>query len=196
MVPEGRIRRPPRLSAAGPQVRSWHPSDQEDHPAEARDHGPLPAVLLAPLAFGAGAALGGRWALARAPHRGRLLAGAAAAQCVLLLVAAAVASAVALSGQGVRLPLIGLLAVAMGVQNVVVRRLAVPDPTTTVLTMTVTGLFADGVPGRVRLRRLAGLFAMLAGAVLGGVLLRRVDPSAPLCAAAAHLRTGRSDAAS
>jgi hypothetical protein len=35
-----------------------------------------------------------------------------------------------------------LLAIAMGVQNAVARRLAVPDLTTTVLTMTLTGLLA------------------------------------------------------
>jgi hypothetical protein len=35
---------------------------------------------------------------------------------------------------------------AMGGQNAVVRRLAVPDLTTTVLTLTVTGLVADTTP--------------------------------------------------
>jgi hypothetical protein len=38
-----------------------------------------------------------------------------------------------------RLTLIALLAAAMGTQNAIVRRLAVPGLTTTVLTMTVTG---------------------------------------------------------
>jgi len=41
------------------------------------------------------------------------------------------------------LTLVGMLAVAMGAQNAVARRLAVPDLTTTVLTLTVTGLVAD-----------------------------------------------------
>ena len=36
-----------------------------------------------------------------------------------------------------------LLALAMGIQNAVTRRLAVPDLTTTVLTMTLTGIAAD-----------------------------------------------------
>jgi hypothetical protein len=46
------------------------------------------------------------------------------------------------------------LAVALGVQNSVVRRLRVPDLTTTVLTMTLTGTAADvGPAGRVALAR-------------------------------------------
>jgi Protein of unknown function (DUF1275) len=64
----------------------------------------------------------------------------------------------------VRLTLIGLLAVAMGGQNAVVRRLAVPDLTTTVLTFTFTGLVADTTPQSVRARRLISVLAMLAGA--------------------------------
>ena len=36
-----------------------------------------------------------------------------------------------------------LLAVATGIQNAVARKLAVPDMTTTVLTMTLTGVGAD-----------------------------------------------------
>jgi uncharacterized membrane protein YoaK (UPF0700 family) len=39
--------------------------------------------------------------------------------------------------------LIALLALAMGAQNAAARRLAVPDRTTTVLTLTLTGLAAD-----------------------------------------------------
>ena len=45
------------------------------------------------------------------------------------------------------------LAVAMGVRNATVRKLAVPDLTTTVLTMTITGLAAESrVRGRTRQR--------------------------------------------
>jgi Protein of unknown function (DUF1275) len=42
-----------------------------------------------------------------------------------------------------RYVVIGLLAAGLGVQNATVRRLAVPDVTTTVLTMTLTGLAAE-----------------------------------------------------
>ena len=99
-----------------------------------------------------------------------------------------------------RLTLIGLLALAMGGQNAVVRRLAVPDLTTTVLTLTVTGLVADTTPSSVRVRRLISVLAMLAGALAGGVLLRWVGLAAPLwvaavllvgCAAGAYAAAGR-----
>jgi uncharacterized protein DUF1275 len=44
---------------------------------------------------------------------------------------------------GRRYVVIALLAAALGLQNATVRRLAVPDLTTTVLTLTLTGLAAD-----------------------------------------------------
>jgi len=47
-----------------------------------------------------------------------------------------------LSGDAV----IALLAFAMGVRNATIRRLGVPDLTTTVLTMTLTGLAAESPP--------------------------------------------------
>jgi uncharacterized membrane protein YoaK (UPF0700 family) len=147
----------------------------------------LAASLLAVLAFAVGAAIGGRWAADRAPHRGHLLAAATAVQAGLVLVAAIVASTAGIAQTGVRLVLVGLLAVAMGGQNAVVRRLAVPDLTTTVLTMTVTGLVADTMTRPVRARRVVSLAAMLVGALLGGGLLRWVADSAPLWLAAVLL---------
>ena len=63
----------------------------------------------------------------------------------------------------------------MGIQNAVTRRLAVPDMTTTVLTMTLTGIVADlraGSSGWPQLtRRIVAVGAMLAGAVVGAVLV-------------------------
>ncbi|MEY9968815.1 uncharacterized membrane protein YoaK (UPF0700 family) [Streptacidiphilus sp. MAP12-16] len=146
-----------------------------------------PATLLAVAAFAVGAAFGGRWGLTRKPHRGRLLAGAVVAQVILMTTAAIVASAAAVGDSPVRLSLIALLAVAMGIQNAIVRRLAVPDLTTTVLTLTVTGLFADTTPPDVRLRRIAGVLAMFGGAAAGGALLRWASIPAPLWLAAATL---------
>jgi hypothetical protein len=58
-------------------------------------------------------------------------------------VASVIANTAGVADSPARLMLIGLLALAMGGQNAVVRRLAVPDLTTTVLTLTVTGLVAD-----------------------------------------------------
>ena len=83
---------------------------------------------------------------------------------------------------------IALLALAMGVRNATVRRLAVPDLTTTVLTMTLTGLAADsrlaGGSGQGSGRRIAAVLAMLSGALTGALLLK-TSLVAPLLAAAA-----------
>jgi uncharacterized membrane protein YoaK (UPF0700 family) len=68
------------------------------------------------------------------------------------------------------------MALPMGVRNAVVRRIGVPDLTTTVLTLTLTGLAADsagaGRPAPGSTRRLAAVLAMLAGAVAGALLLK------------------------
>jgi uncharacterized membrane protein YoaK (UPF0700 family) len=82
---------------------------------------------------------------------------------------------------------IALLALAMGVRNATVRRIGVPDLTTTVLTMTLTGLAADSTPaggsGKGSVRRVAAVLAMLAGA-LSGALLLQTSLVLPLAAAA------------
>ena len=125
------------------------------------------ASLLAVLAFVVGAMVGGRWAAGRAVHRGHLLAAATSVQAGVVLVASVIASTAGVHRSEVRLVLIGLLAVAMGGQNAVVRRLAVPDLTTTVLTLTVTGLVADTTASPVRVRRLTSVLAMLVGCANG-----------------------------
>ena len=80
------------------------------------------------------------------------------------------------------------LALAMGVRNATVRRLGVPDLTTTVLTMTLTGLAADSRPaggsGKGSGRRIAAVLAMLTGALMGALLLK-TSLVLPLLAAAA-----------
>jgi uncharacterized membrane protein YoaK (UPF0700 family) len=69
-----------------------------------------------------------------------------------------------------------LTALAMGVRNATVRRLAVPDMTTTVLTLTLTGLAADSSfagGSNTRLgRRTASVLLMFLGAASGALLLR------------------------
>ena len=71
---------------------------------------------------------------------------------------------------------IALMATAMGIRNATVRHLAVPDLTTTVLTMTLTGLAADstiaGGSGKGTARRTSAILAMLAGALTGALMLR------------------------
>jgi uncharacterized membrane protein YoaK (UPF0700 family) len=135
--------------------------------------------LVALAAFAAGSALGGRLAAGLAQRRERLLATAATIQ-VALVGAATAASATSRS----QYAMIALLAVALGLQNAVVRRLGVADMTTTVLTLTTTGIFADarwlGGPGGRVGRRLSSLVAMLVGAVVGAMLLVHVSSSAAL----------------
>jgi uncharacterized membrane protein YoaK (UPF0700 family) len=80
--------------------------------------------------------------------------------------------------------MIVLTAVAMGLRNATVRRLAVADLTTTVLTLTLTGIAADSVlAGGSNLnwvRRLAAIVAIFAGAAIGAVLLSKGRLSLPL----------------
>jgi uncharacterized membrane protein YoaK (UPF0700 family) len=75
----------------------------------------------------------------------------------------------------------------MGIRNATVRRIGVPDLTTTVLTMTLTGFASDlplaGGSGRGTVRRVSAAVAMLAGALAGAILLK-TSLSLPLVAAA------------
>jgi uncharacterized membrane protein YoaK (UPF0700 family) len=136
----------------------------------------------------AGGRIGARWSR----DRGRHLTATTATE--LLLVAAGLAVA-AFSphhiGTASRYAVIVLLAVAMGVQNATARKLAVPDLTTTVLTMTLTGVAADsalaGGPGSKLVRRALSVTAMLLGALIGGLLILKVDNPAPLALAAGLL---------
>ena len=72
--------------------------------------------------------------------------------------------------------MIGLSALAMGLRNATVRRLKVPDLTTTVLTLTLTGLAADfsltGGESQNWRRRVGAVVAIFLGAVIGTVLVR------------------------
>jgi uncharacterized membrane protein YoaK (UPF0700 family) len=126
------------------------------------------------------AALGGQLAREPRPHRGRLLAATCLVQGVFVLASATLVSVAGTGSLATRLVVVALLAATMGGQNEVVRRLGVPDLTTTVLTLTVTGLVAGYSPAPVRVRRMLAVLAMLVGALIGGVLLRWATASAPL----------------
>jgi uncharacterized membrane protein YoaK (UPF0700 family) len=69
-----------------------------------------------------------------------------------------------------------MLALAMGFRNGTVRRLGVADLSTTVLTLTLTGLAADsrlaGGQNPNRGRRLAAVCALFLGAALGAFLIK------------------------
>lgn len=142
------------------------------------------ASLAALAAFLGGALAGGRLGSRTGQHRGRFLAIAMLVK-IVLIGAALVATAVAdPDRQLVRYALIVLLALAMGLQNATARRLAVPDLTTTVLTLTLTGLAADSIlaggnnPRPVR--RLVAAVTMFLGAAVGAFLVLQVSVIAAL----------------
>jgi len=138
--------------------------------------------------FVIGAVIGGQLGSRIGAHRARLLSGAAIVQAAFLAVAVvlAVLSDTPVSG-GWRYGLIVSLAVAMGIQNATTRKLAVADLTTTVLTMTITGVAADstilGGKGSRAGRRLTAVSAMLLGAVIGAALVIHARIVLPLVVA-------------
>ena len=150
---------------------------------------PVVAPLVSLCAFLIGAGAGGVLASRVGDDHPGHIARALAIEVSLVLAAAILAAAIdvrpgALSGDAV----IALLAFAMGVRNATVRRIGVPDLTTTVLTMTLTGLAADspvfGGSGKGSARRIAAVLAMLIGALVGALLLK-VSLVLPLAVAGA-----------
>ena len=150
-------------------------------------------------------ALGGGWLGGRhAAHRGRVLRAAGYAQAPLMAAALLVALLTSVpADHGVRLTIIALLALAMGIQNAAAQRLSVPDLTTSVLTKTLTGLASEaaavGGSGSRLGRRALAIAAMLAGAVIGGLLVLNVSIASAIAVAlglvlavglAAHLVSG------
>ena len=150
------------------------------------------ASLTALGAFLVGSFSAGRITRPFAAHRGKVLRAALVVQVAVVTVAACVVVAGGDPvGGGRRYAVIALLASALGLQNATVRRLAVPELTTTVLTMTLTGVAADatlaGGKGSKIGRRSLAVAAMLVGALLGALLALNVDTTAPLAAAAGLL---------
>ncbi len=145
----------------------------------------IPASLIALASFWIGSVIGGRIVARYGHHRGRHLATAMALQSVFLATSVVLA---ALSSdppkEAFRYTLIVVLSLATGVQNASVRKLAVPDLTTTVLTMTMTGLGADsalgGGTGSKSGRRLISVAAMFIGALMGALLVLHVHIVIPL----------------
>jgi len=138
------------------------------------------ASIVSMASFLLGALAGGRLSTRFADHRGRLLATTTAVQAAL--VAGTVVAVVLGNGDvtsPVRYTLIVFLGIAMGMQNAVARRLGVPDLTTTVLTLTLTGLAADstsngGATPRTG-RRVLSVLAMFAGALTGALILYHAE---------------------
>jgi uncharacterized membrane protein YoaK (UPF0700 family) len=150
------------------------------------------ASVLALGAFAVGALGGGRLGHSMPGHRPRLLLAGTALQLVLVTAACVMGALADLPAGGTRRGvLIVLLGLAMGVQNAVVRQLGVPDLTTTVLTMTITGMAADsrlagGASGKSGTRMLSAV-AMFLGALAGAALIGHGHEDVPLLGAAVLL---------
>ncbi|HEY5286261.1 MAG TPA: YoaK family protein [Solirubrobacteraceae bacterium] len=149
---------------------------------------PVLAPLISLGAFLLGAAIGGRLAIGIADEHKRILLIGVASEIALLALAAVFAYAVRIQiNSASAYAIITIIALAMGLRNAIVRKLAIPDMTTTVLTMTLTGLAADAAATPARIgaspRRLSVVAAMLVGAMLGA-LLEKQNLGLPLAVAA------------
>jgi uncharacterized membrane protein YoaK (UPF0700 family) len=143
--------------------------------------------LMALICFAVGAILGGRMTRKMIPQdSGAKLAHALVIETIFLFVAAAVSIGFTAPYEEHQLKIsvvIALTGAAMGLRSSVVRKLAIPDLTTTVLTLTIAGLVADsslaGGDNPRWQRRGAAILAILAGATAGAFMLR-YSVAAPL----------------
>jgi uncharacterized membrane protein YoaK (UPF0700 family) len=150
---------------------------------------PVLAPIVSLSAFLLGSGIGGAMARRLGDRHPTHVAYALGFETALLAVATILAAVAhphpaTLAGDGT----IASMAAGMGIRNATVRHLAVPDLTTTVLTMTITGLAADstiaGGSGKGSLRRVSAIIAMLTGA-LAVALMLRTGLTLPLAVAAA-----------
>lgn len=154
--------------------------------------------LVAISAFLVGAAVAGRTGKAYANGSlRRWLLTSATIEAVMLWVAAGFAIELDIAG-GTPEPnvyaIIALTALAMGYRNATIRQLKIPDLTTTVLTLTLTGLAADsslaGGANPNWARRLGSVAAIFAGAALGALLVIRTGLVIPLILAGVMVLAG------
>jgi len=137
--------------------------------------------LMALICFAVGAILGGRMTRKMIPQNsGATLAHGLVIETILFFAAAAVSIGFTAPYEPHKLKIslvIALTAVAMGLRNALVRKLAIPDLTTTVLTLTIAGFAADsslaGGDNPRWQRRGGAILAILAGAAAGAALLHR-----------------------
>lgn len=138
--------------------------------------------------FLVGAAVGGRVAVRFGGRSRRSWARVTLAVEALLVGGCAAVAFAAPDATGTTYTLIAVTAFAMGLRNATVRKLGVPDLTTTVLTMTLTGLAADTAvgagAGNRSPRRAASVAAMAVGALLGAWLVLHHGLGIPLLIAA------------
>jgi len=148
----------------------------------------IPAVL-ALLSFMVGAWGAGHLARSHVerPLR-RWLLWAALVEGGLLWIAALIALKIDVASQAPELAVLTVIALtgfAMGLRNATVRQLKVPDLTTTVLTLTITGIAADRADGKSPnlVRRFGAVLSIFAGAAIGALLLRYGGLPLPLALA-------------
>jgi uncharacterized membrane protein YoaK (UPF0700 family) len=141
--------------------------------------------LLAILAFVAGSFTAGLIHSHMSHHRGHILGYSVMLKIFLIGIAVVLAALTPKPippafGYG----LILSLGFSMGIQNTAVRRLAVPDLTTTVLTLTITGIASDshitGGTGSKAGRRIISLASMFLGALIGALMILYVSFVYPL----------------
>ena len=149
-------------------------------------------------AFMVGALIAGRVGKhhAGSPLR-RWLLTAASIEAALLWIAAGVAIGfdVATQSPGYSVNIIiALTGLAMGFRNATIRQIKVPDLTTTVLTLTITGLAADsGLAGGTNpnwARRIGSVAAIFLGAAIGAYLVTHGGLVAPLILAGTLIFAG------
>lgn len=115
----------------------------------------------------------------------RWLLRAGLVEAALLWIAALVALGIDVAAQAPQLGVLSVIALtgaAMGLRNATVRQLKVPDLTTTVLTLTITGIAADR-GGTNIVRRFGAVASIFAGAAVGALLLINIGLAAPLAVA-------------
>ena len=142
--------------------------------------------------FAVGALITGRLGRSLAGRRDLLLGVTAGIQAVIVAETVTMTALTPIPiPAGLRYALIASLSLTMGAQNATARKLAVPDLTTTVLTLTITGIAADSrLAGATRAhaaRRLISVIAMFLGALVGAVLVLRVHIVYPLVIALVDL---------
>jgi len=132
------------------------------------------ALLLAVGTFLIGAWICGRLVARFGSHRGRLLFVATSLEAAMLTGAATVGLVASSPYEAITLAtLVGLLGIGLGMQNAAARFLRVPDLTTSVLTLTITGMAADTAArtGTQWGRRAVPVLTLFLGACGGAVLI-------------------------
>lgn len=138
---------------------------------------PIPIMACAVLGFVLGAFFSSIFVMPRFKNS-RLITATVGFQIATTIIALAITA----FAPGWLAPTALALGVALGMQNAAARSLKVPDVTTTVLTLTVTGLAMDRTGWATRNRRLLMVALMVGGAALGAMLLKFVSPLATLTA--------------